>query len=324
MSESDAKAQQEPKKAGRKPKVKKEGEEKEVKPKQKKTLPLTHEEYNQCVDETILPWNKLVTNFTGAQSAHINKPDNAPTKDEYAAVPKLLTDSKKHYKALAACKRGKKEGADDKVKKTGAKKETGFNKPSFFPARIATIFNTKFDLPSELHFKFYPEVGGDSIGTSASAGQLCNDYINRHNLKSKKSGIVCDAVLEEIFTPFLDQVVEGTWKRNDDGKLQFPHKTLQSLTPKMFDSHIRVPVSMITDDEKNRLNARSVILKERTSANNALKSKAEKAAKTAADVEKAKAAAAKAAQEAADEKIAMDKANSAANQRAALLMTGGK
>ena len=291
MSESDAKAQQEPKKAGRKPKVKKEGEEKEVKPKQKKTLPLTHEEYNQCVDETILPWNKLVTNFTGAQSAHINKPDNAPTKDEYAAVPKLLTDSKKHYKALAACKRGKKEGADDKVKKTGAKKETGFNKPSFFPARIATIFN---------------------------------DYINRHNLKSKKSGIVCDAVLEEIFTPFLDQVVEGTWKRNDDGKLQFPHKTLQSLTPKMFDSHIRVPVSMITDDEKNRLNARSVILKERTSANNALKSKAEKAAKTAADVEKAKAAAAKAAQEAADEKIAMDKANSAANQRAALLMTGGK
>lgn len=321
MSDSSKTGKQTEKAKGGKGKAKASSDEKEVKPRQTKTPPMTPEEYSQMIAEGSLSWNKVTSPFTGSQKSRFNMPDNAPTKDEYKAVTDLLHASEKEYKALWNSKKEKKKAKDaDETKDT--KKNTGFSRPAFFPARAATILNNEFNLPENLKFKFYPEVGGDSLGTSASVLQLALGYIHEKGLKDKKTKLItCDKNLNDLFESHIDKLEGKVWSRNDQGQLQFPHKTLQALCPKLFDT-IRVPDKMLSEDEMNRINARGVFLTGRTKANNALKAKHERVAKTKAAAEKAAAAAEQAAKEEDLEKIAVEKAKQAAAEKASLIAAG--
>jgi hypothetical protein len=247
--------------AAEKPVVK---EEKNTKPRGKKTPPLSPEEMAAEVAKLIAAWMPMQNYYAGTHKQKFNLPEGAPSKSEFQALIKMLESISKMYEKLT--KKPKKSTMADSKK--GVKGLKGFKQPKFVCQSAVKFVNEHGELPPALHLQPLPAANGDAIWTIAQGTQLFQSYIERNHLKDpqKRSVITFDTVLTQLFRPLCDGVDKKKITYTEDGRFIIGHNTFQGLIPLLFSPPL-VPEKYLDAVEQKRSEEREAVLTRRTLEN---------------------------------------------------------
>jgi hypothetical protein len=242
----------------------------------KKAEPLDHDDFTTRVGEVEKAWHGFAHYYVKFNSGGVQTDVDSPTKAEMGSINKLLGHLDKLYGALCKPWRKQKPAAEGERR--------GFNVPRFARKEAVVFFNSEgCELTPDLKLQQLFAAGGDAILPHASAIQLVNGYIEKHQLKrttgDEKAAIAMDKAMTELFRPHIGRIEKRKWIETPEKLIVVEQTMMQKLIPLLFDQQVAVPAALLTKEETDRIDKRSAFLSKRTLVNAAKRAEVESEAK---------------------------------------------